>query len=59
MHFARPSMKMFGSNSRTQVQVVGKRLSQRLRETRKRLGVRWDYDGEVSKADGFYHRFQM
>jgi hypothetical protein len=24
-----------------------------------RVGVRWDYDGEVSKADGVYNKFQM
>lgn len=24
-----------------------------------RVGVRWDYDGEVSKSDGVYHKFQM
>lgn len=24
-----------------------------------RLGVRWDYDGEMTKADGVYNKFQM
>jgi hypothetical protein len=24
-----------------------------------RVGVRWDYDGEVTKADVVYHKFQM
>ncbi|EAS27296.2 uncharacterized protein CIMG_09901 [Coccidioides immitis RS] len=24
-----------------------------------RLGVRWDYDGEVTKGDEVYHKFQM
>lgn len=24
-----------------------------------RLGVRWDYDGEVTKSDGVYHKLQM
>jgi hypothetical protein len=24
-----------------------------------RVGVRWDYDGEVTKADEVYHKFQM
>ncbi|KAM5467981.1 hypothetical protein MauCBS54593_005263 [Microsporum audouinii] len=24
-----------------------------------RLGVRWDYDGEITKADTVYHKFQM
>ena len=24
-----------------------------------RIGVRWDYDGEVTRADGIYHKFQM
>lgn len=24
-----------------------------------RVGVRWDYDGEVSRVDGVYNKFQM
>ena len=28
-------------------------------EAQERIGVRWDYDGEVSKADGVYHKYQM
>ena len=23
------------------------------------VGIRWDYDGEVTKADGVFHKFQM
>ena len=23
------------------------------------LGVRWDYDGQVTRSDGIYHKFQM
>ncbi|KAJ5679387.1 hypothetical protein N7462_007631 [Penicillium macrosclerotiorum] len=24
-----------------------------------RLGVRWDYDGEITEGDDLYHKFQM
>lgn len=27
--------------------------------TQERLGIRWDFDGEVTKADGTYNKFQM
>ncbi|KIW39676.1 uncharacterized protein PV06_08268 [Exophiala oligosperma] len=37
----------------------GKTVFPKNEADKERLGIRWDYDGEVTKADGTYHKFQM
>ena len=39
--------------------IRGKTVFPKGQADQERLGVRWDYDGEVTKADGVYHKFQM
>ncbi|KAF1835736.1 hypothetical protein BDW02DRAFT_567776 [Decorospora gaudefroyi] len=37
----------------------GKTVYPKSSADQERVGVRWDYDGEVSRADGVYNKFQM
>ena len=37
----------------------GKTVFPKGQADQERLGVRWDYDGEVTKSDGIYHIYQM
>ncbi|EEH10505.1 conserved hypothetical protein [Histoplasma capsulatum G186AR] len=37
----------------------GRTVFPKAQAAQERLGVRWDYDGEVTKEDGTYHKFQM
>ena len=37
----------------------GKTAFPKAQAEQERLGIRWDYDGEVTDADIVYHKFQM
>ncbi|KAL5394806.1 hypothetical protein PMIN02_004654 [Paraphaeosphaeria minitans] len=37
----------------------GKTVYPKSSADQERVGVRWDYDGEVTRADGVYNKFQM
>ena len=37
----------------------GKTVFPKEQSEQERIGVRWDYDGEVSKGNELYHKFQM
>lgn len=37
----------------------GKTVYPKSSAEQERVGVRWDFDGEVTKADGVYNKFQM
>jgi hypothetical protein len=37
----------------------GKTVHPKTQAEQEALGTRWDYDGEVTKADGVYHKFEL
>lgn len=37
----------------------GKTVHPKTSAEQESIGTRWDYDGEVTKADGVYHKFQL
>jgi len=37
----------------------GKTVFPKSQAEQERVGVRWDYDGEVTRTDGTYNKFQM
>lgn len=37
----------------------GKTVHPKGKAEQESIGTRWDYDGEVSRADGTYHKFQL
>nr|POE96510.1 hypothetical protein CFP56_56560 [Quercus suber] len=37
----------------------GKTVHPKSTKEQEALGIRWDYDGEVTKADGVYHKYQL
>ncbi|KAF2718972.1 hypothetical protein K431DRAFT_348300 [Polychaeton citri CBS 116435] len=37
----------------------GKTVHPKTSAEQETLGTRWDYDGEITKADGVYHKYQL